>query len=174
MRCSRWWWHLPAVWSTVGGATNARTMRCLQADGTRNLKNAWLPQSWTEAQWSLRPTNSWSPLNSFFTNPRDVQASSLMLQSMRLLAQGRRQDSVYIVAVLCRTSMVEPPAMLDVGLCSAAIPDTAVPCGLLCWTRSASQEHTRWLRWIRWKFSSTECALALRAHPFWKIEVCES
>ena len=53
----------------------------------------------------------------FFTDPRDVQASSLKLQSMRLLARGRRQDSVYIVAVLRWTSMVEPPAMLDVGLC---------------------------------------------------------
>ena len=60
------------------------------------------------------------------------EASSLKLQSMRLLAHGRRQDSVYIVGVLSRTSMVEPPAMLDVGLCSAAIPDTAVPSGLLC------------------------------------------
>ena len=48
------------------------------------------------------------------------------------LAHGRLQDSVYIVAVLGRTSMVEPSEMLDVGLCSAAIPDTAVPCGLLC------------------------------------------
>ena len=60
------------------------------------------------------------------------EASSLKLQSMRLLAHGRRQDSVYIVAVLSRTSMVEPPTMLDVGLCSAAFPDTAVPSGLLC------------------------------------------
>ena len=48
------------------------------------------------------------------------------------MANGRRQESVYIVAVLSKTSMVEPPAMLDVGLCSAALLDTSVPCGLLC------------------------------------------
>ena len=56
-----------------------------------------------------------------------LKASSLKLQSIRLLAHGRRQDIVYIVAVLSRTSMVEPPAMFDVGLCSAAIPDTCLP-----------------------------------------------
>ena len=60
------------------------------------------------------------------------EPSSLKLQSMHLLAHGRRQDSVYIGAVLSRTSMVDPSAMLDVGLCSVAIPDIAVPCGLLC------------------------------------------
>ena len=70
---------------------------------------------------------------------------------MRLWAHGRRQDSMYIVAVPSRTPMV-------VGLYSAAIPDTAVPKDIVkvtfvakettCQlrgrlTRSASQEHTR-------------------------------
>ena len=108
------------------------------------------------------------------------------------------------VPVLGKTPMVEPPAMLDVGLCSAAIPDTAVPKDIMkvtfvanettcgpslprrrCQLRGRFDEvcqpgaHAPRVSvidcdGIRWNFSSTECTLALRAHPLLEIEVCES